>query len=332
MKQLLQNLRNGTTEIAEVPAPQLLRGHILIRTSRSLVSAGTERMLVDFGKANIIDKARQQPDKVRMVLEKVKTDGLAPTLHAVRNKLDQPLALGYCNVGRILEVGPGVSGFEVGDRVASNGKHAEVVAVPASLCAKVPDAVKDDAAAFTVLSSIALQGIRLAKPTLGETFAVTGLGLIGLVTVQLLRAHGCRVIGLDFSEDRLKLAQAFGAEVINLSSGSDPVRAAETFTRGNGADGVIITAIDQEQRARSTGSEHVPQTRPDHPCRCDRTAVIARRLLRERANVPGLLFLWTGALRSELRTQRNGLPYRVRALDRAAQFSRPSSTCWRTAA
>ena len=150
---------------------------------------------------------RRQPDKVRMVLDKVRTDGLRATVDSVRNKLDQPLALGYCNAGRVIEDGPGVTGFAVGDRVASIGKHAEVVSVPVNLCAKVPDRVPDDAAAFTVLGAIALQGIRLAAPTLGETIAVTGLGLIGLLTVQLLRAHGCRVLGLDFDRERLALGR-----------------------------------------------------------------------------------------------------------------------------
>jgi predicted dehydrogenase/threonine dehydrogenase-like Zn-dependent dehydrogenase len=242
MKQVLQHLRSGTTEVAEVPAPRLGAGHVLIRTTRSLVSPGTERMLMDFGKGSLIEKARQQPDRVRMVLDKVNADGLLPTIEAVRNKLDQPLALGYCNAGRVMEVGPGVAGFAIGDRVASNGKHAEVVSVPAKLCAKAPDDLPDDAAAFTVLGAIALQGIRLAAPTLGEKIAVTGLGLIGLLTVQLLRAHGCRVLGLDFDRERLALAERFGAETVDLSSGADPVRAAVAFTRGYGVDGVIITA------------------------------------------------------------------------------------------
>ena len=218
MKQVLQHLRDGTTEIADVPAPRLDTGQLLIRTTRSLVSPGTERMLLDFGKGSLIEKARQQPDKVRMVLDKARTDGLLATIESVRNKLDQPLALGYCNAGRVMEVGSGVTGFALGDRVASNGKHAEVVSVPANLCAKVPDGVPDDAAAFTVLGAIALQGIRLAAPTLGETIAVTGLGLIGLLTVQLLRAHGCRVLGLDFDRERLLLAERFGAETVDLSA------------------------------------------------------------------------------------------------------------------
>ena len=193
VKQILQNLNSGETFLEDIPCPRVRAGHILIRTATSLVSAGTERMLVDFGKANLIEKARQQPDKVRKVLDKIKTDGLMPTLEAVRNKLDQPLPMGYCNVGVVMEVGEGVTGFSVGDRVASNGKHAEVVCVPKNLCAKVPETVSDEAAAFTVIGAIALQGIRLAQPTLGEAVVVTGLGLIGLIAVQLLRAHGCRV-------------------------------------------------------------------------------------------------------------------------------------------
>ena len=242
MKQILQSLKTGITEVAEVPCPTVKRGQLLIRSSHTLVSAGTERMLVEFGKANWLDKARQQPDKVRMVLDKIKTDGLMPTVETVFNKLDQPLPLGYCNVGTVLEAGAGVSGFVVGDRVVSNGKHAEVVSVPLNLCALVPDAVPDEEAAFTVLGAIALQGIRLVQPTLGETVVVTGLGLIGLVAVQLLRAHGCRVLGLDFDADKLALAKSFGAEVVELAAGQDPVASAQAYSRGRGVDAVIITA------------------------------------------------------------------------------------------
>lgn len=242
MKQLLQNLKTGETAVTDVPCPAPRRGHLLIRTTRSLVSAGTERMLVDFGKAGWIDKARQQPDKVRMVLDKIRTDGLVPTIEAVRNKLDQPLPMGYCNVGVVVAVGGGVTGFEVGDRVASNGRHAEMVSVPVNLCARVPDGVNDDEASFTVISAIALQGIRLVQPTLGETVVVTGLGLIGLVTVQLLRAHGCRVLGLDYDAGRLEMARRFGAQTVDLAAGQDPVQIATDFSRGRGVDAVIITA------------------------------------------------------------------------------------------
>ncbi len=242
MKQILQSLKTGSTEVIEVPSPGPKKGQLLIATSRTLVSAGTERMLVEFGKAGWIDKARQQPDKVRMVLDKIKTDGLAPTLEAVFNKLDQPLPLGYCNVGQVVSAGSGVVGFEPGDRVASNGKHAGVVSVPVNLCARIPDSVSDEEAAFTVLAAIALQGIRLVAPTLGETVVVTGLGLIGLVTVQLLKAHGCRVLGLDFDPAKLELARKFGAEVVNVGAGEDPIAAAHRYSRGRGVDAVIITA------------------------------------------------------------------------------------------
>ena len=242
MKQILQSLKTGVTKTAEVPCPAIQRGQILIRSSVTLVSAGTERMLVEFGKAGWIDKARQQPDKVRMVLDKIKTDGLMPTVEAVFNKLDQPLPLGYCNVGTVLDIGSGVSGFAIDERVVSNGKHAEAVSVPVNLCAKVPESVADEDAAFTVLGAIALQGIRLVNPTLGETVVVTGLGLIGLMTVQLLRAQGCRVLGLDFDPLKLALARQFGAETVDLGVGQDPLAAALVLSRGRGVDAVLITA------------------------------------------------------------------------------------------
>jgi len=258
MKQVLQNLKTGATDVANVPCPAVPDGGVLIRTSRTLISAGTERMLLDFGKAGLISKARQQPDKVRQVLQKMQTDGIQPTLDAVRNKLDAPLPLGYSNVGRIMEVGTNARGFSLGDRVLSNGKHAEVVAVPQNLCAKIPDEVSDEAAAFAVIGAIALQGIRLIAPTLGETVVVSGLGLIGLMAVQLLRANGCRVIGSDFDADRLAMARQFGAETIDLSRGVDPVRAAIELNNGQEVDAVLVTA--------STKSSD-PITQAAHMCR-----------------------------------------------------------------
>lgn len=242
MKQILQNLKTGITELADVPVPAVKPGHLLIRSKMSVISAGTEKMLVDFGKANLLDKARQQPDKVRQVLDKVKTDGIIPTIESVRAKLDQPLPLGYSNVGVVEALGQGVTGFSVGDRVISNGHHAEYVCVSQNLCQKVPDDVEDEEAAFTVIGAIALQGIRLAQPTMGEQFVVTGLGLIGLMAVQLLVAHGCRVLGIDLDKQRCMRAKEFGAEVVDLSTGIDPVSAAEKFSKGRGVDGVIITA------------------------------------------------------------------------------------------
>jgi len=242
MKQILQDMANGGTTVTEAPVPQCSKGHLLISTTTSLISAGTERMLVGFGKASLIDKARQQPEKVKMVLEKVQTDGLLTTYDAVKSKLAQPLALGYCNVGVVHEVGVGVDGFQVGDRVVSNGPHADMVKVPKNLCAKIPDNVDDESASFAVVASIGLQGIRLAQPTLGESFVVTGAGLIGLLTIQMLRANGCRVLAIDFDQSKLELAKKFGAEVCNPGKGEDPVAAGLAFSRGIGVDGVIITA------------------------------------------------------------------------------------------
>lgn len=242
MKQIIQDLKSGDTILEEVPVPNVKSGCVLIKTTRTLVSLGTERMLVEFGKANLIDKARQQPDKVKQVLEKLKTDGVQPTLEAVFNKLGQPLPLGYCNVGRVVAVGKGVTEFVVGDRVASNGNHAEYVCVPTNLVARIPDNVSDEEAAFTVIGSIGLEGIRLFKPELGETVVVTGLGLIGLVVSQLLMANGCRVIGIDFDQEKVDMASSMGVYAINPSTGVNPVKYVAEFTNGVGADGVIITA------------------------------------------------------------------------------------------
>jgi predicted dehydrogenase/threonine dehydrogenase-like Zn-dependent dehydrogenase len=242
MKQVLQDMGQGATYVSEAPAPVASRESLLIASTVSLISAGTERMLVGFGKASYLDKARQQPEKVKMVLEKVSTDGLMTTIEAVQSKLAQPLPLGYCNVGVVAEVGAGVDGFKVGDRIMSNGPHADMVKVPKNLCARIPDEVDDESAAFVVVASIGLQGIRLAQPTLGEAFVVTGVGLIGLLTLQLLRAQGCRVLAIDFDESKLALARQFGAATCNPGAGEDPVAAGIALSRGQGVDGVIITA------------------------------------------------------------------------------------------
>lgn len=241
MKQVFQDLATGSTKVIETPMPQVSTGAVLIRTAISLISSGTERMLIDFGKASLINKVRQQPDKARMVVDKIKTDGLASTLTAVRSKLSQPLSLGYCNVGEVIDVGSGVQGFRRGDRVVSNGPHADIVKVAKNLCAKIPDTVDNESAAFAVMASVGLQGIRLVQPTLGEAVVVTGVGLIGLLTIQLLRAHGCRVLAIDFEESKLALARSFGAEICNPAV-EDVVAAGMTFSRDRGVDAVIIAA------------------------------------------------------------------------------------------
>ena len=255
MKQIIQDLSKGDTILEEVPVPRLRAGSVLIQTTHSLVSLGTERMLVEFGKANFIDKARQQPDKVKMVLDKIKTDGLKPTLNSVFNKLGQPLPLGYCNVGVVKEVGKGVTEFNIGDRVASNGHHAEFVCIPKNLVAKIPDSVSNEEASFTIIGSIGLQGIRLLNPTLGETIVVVGLGLIGLVTAELLKANGCNVIGFDFDAQKVALAKEKGIIAINPAEGTDQVKFVESYTNGIGADGVIITASNKSNEIISQSAK-----------------------------------------------------------------------------
>src|SRR5436190_2631959 len=183
MQQVVLNMSTGETLVIDAPVPSLQEGHVLIRTRRTLISAGTERMLIDFGGSSMLERARQQPDKVKMVFDKMRTDGVLTAIEAVRSKLDQPLALGYCNVGRVIEAGKGVHQFSPGDRVVSNGSHAGVVSVPKNLCAHIPENVEDESAVFTLLGAIGLQGLRLAQPTLGETVVVIGLGVIGLLIV-----------------------------------------------------------------------------------------------------------------------------------------------------
>lgn len=241
MKQIVQNLKTGKTELIELPAPQARRGHIVIKTHNSLVSLGTEKMLVEFGKASWISKARSQPEKVIQVFDKIKTDGLKPTMDAVFRKLGEPIPLGYCNAGEVIAVGKGVTDFKVGDRVISNGNHAEIVSIPQNLVAAIPADVSYEEASFTVIGAIALQGIRLVNPTFGETVCVTGLGLIGLIAAQLLKANGCRVIGLDFAQDKVDLARSWGIEAINVANG-DAEQTVLATTNQQGVDAVLITA------------------------------------------------------------------------------------------
>lgn len=242
MKQIVQYLKSGETRLDEMPVPKVQPGQVLIRTTRSLVSLGTERMLVTFSKASLLEKARQQPERVKQVVNKLKSDGIGPTLETVFRKLDQPLPMGYCHVGQVIAIGEGVTDLRIGDRVASNGPHAEVVCVPRSLVAPVPDSVSDDDAAFTVVGSIGLQGIRLLNPTLNETVVVVGLGLIGQLTAQLLRINGCRVIGIDIDEQKCQLAAQQGITTIRATQAHNPVQAVLDLTNQVGADGVIITA------------------------------------------------------------------------------------------
>src|ERR1700677_2481278 len=239
MKQVLQNVRDGKTRVAEVPEPLVRPGQVLVANRASLLSAGTEKMVLELTKKSLLGKAKERPDQVRRVLEKMRNEGIFNTLQQVNAKLDEPMTMGYCSSGIVLACGKGVESFKPGDRVASNGAHAGVVCVPKNLCAHVPDNVSFDQASFTVLGSIALQGIRLSKLELGETALVIGLGLVGQLAVQILRAGGIRVIGTDPDESRCRMALEFGAETAR--PGISP-RDVEELTGGLGADAVLLTA------------------------------------------------------------------------------------------
>ena len=242
MKQVFQDLNTGIQRIDNVPTPNINKNQVLIQTRCSLISSGTEGMLISFGKSNYINKAKQQPNKVKEVINKISTDGILETAQAVRSKLEQPIPLGYSNVGTVIKVGSSVKDIKVGDRVASNGPHAEMIAVNQNLCALVPSNVEDQDAAFTVIASIALQGIRLAKPDFGETFIVSGLGLIGLLTCKLLLSQGCNVLGIDPDSERCDLAKSFGVRTLNIENNVNQVNWALNLTKNIGVDGAIITA------------------------------------------------------------------------------------------
>ncbi len=242
MKQVFQDLNTGKQRIDNVPTPNINKNQVLIQTSCSLISSGTEGMLISFGKSNYLKKAKQQPEKVKDVINKIYSDGILETVQAVRSKLEKPIPLGYSNVGKVVKVGSAVKNIKVGDRVASNGPHAEMVAVNQNLCVLVPGDVKDEEATFTVITSIALQGIRLAKPAFGETFIVSGLGLIGLLTCKLLLSQGCNVLGVDPDQERCNLARSFGVTSLKIGNGVDQVSWSFKLTNNIGVDGAIITA------------------------------------------------------------------------------------------
>lgn len=245
MKQVLQNVKTGQLTISNVSTPAVQRGRVLVRTAASLISAGTERMVVETSKKSLIGKAKDRPDLVKQVIQKAKNEGLVNTFNAVRSKLEASVALGYSAAGIVAGVGEDVAEFRVGDRVACAGagyaSHAEVLAVPKNLCVHLPDAVSFEAGAFGTLGAIAMQGVRLAEPTLGESVVVIGLGLLGQITVQLLKANGCRVFGIDLDSQKIELAKELGADDGALS-GSDVRSAVMQWSRGRGADAVLITA------------------------------------------------------------------------------------------
>lgn len=259
MLQVFQNVKSGELKLVEVPPPVVRANNLLIRTSRSVVSAGTEKMLVEFGGRSLIGKARSRPDLVKKVLDKARKDGWVNAFQTAMSRLESPMALGYSAAGIVLEVGGSVSGFSPGDRVALAGagyaNHAEFLSVPHTLAAKIPANVSDEDAAYTTVASIAMQGVRQASPSLGDTVVVIGLGLLGIVTVQLLKANGCRVFGVDLNPKKIQLAKTFGLDDGHPLPPEEVAGAIECFTNGRGADGVIITAATSSSEPVNLAAE-----------------------------------------------------------------------------
>jgi len=237
--QVIQNVRTGETAVKTIPAPICLPGHVLVAVEASVVSAGTERYVVDLARKSLLGKALDRPDHVRRVLQKIKEEGLFTTLNQVRGKLDEPMPLGYSAAGIVLECGRGVQEFKPRDRVAVVSPHSEVASVGRNLCACIPDGVSLEDAAYAAIASIGLEGVRLTKVSLGESVLVIGLGLIGQICVCLLKASGCRVFGIDVDPRKLELARTLGADVV--ASGS-PLKAVIDFSGSFGVDAVLITA------------------------------------------------------------------------------------------
>jgi polar amino acid transport system substrate-binding protein len=256
VKQLVQSYRTGELKVADVPVPRAGAGCVLVATRVSLISSGTEKQLMDLAKASLAGKAMARPDLVRRVVRSVRREGVRPTIEKVFAKLDTPIPLGYSIAGEVIEVGRNISGFAVGDRVACAGaslaNHAEINAIPKHLTVPIPAGVDDEDASFVTLGAIAMQGVRQAVPTLGERFVVMGLGLIGLLTVQLLRANGCRVLGFDPNSTRADLARSLGADMV---VSSDLLTAVARFTGDQGADAVIITAATKSNEPINTAAE-----------------------------------------------------------------------------
>lgn len=254
LHQVIQNIRNGKLSVKEIPDPIVKSGHVLIANAFSVISAGTEKAAIELARKSLLGKAKERPDQVRRVLEKLKNEGILNTFSQVREKLDEPMTMGYSSAGVVLACGGGVQEFKPGDRVASNGPHAGVVCVPKHLCVKVPEGVELDSAAFTVLGAIALQGVRLANLGLGETVFVIGLGLIGQLTVALLKAQGCRVFATDLDADKCRIAVKMGAEKAKSDFGIKELR---DLTRGLGVDAVVITASTKSNEPIELAAESV---------------------------------------------------------------------------
>ncbi|MEJ2070469.1 MAG: zinc-binding alcohol dehydrogenase, partial [Syntrophobacterales bacterium] len=252
MKQVIQSYKDGSISLAEVPEPACKPGGLLVENRASLISVGTEKLMIEMGKKSLLGKAKARPDLVRQAWAKAQKEGFVSVFQEAMHRLDEPVPLGYSAAGVVLEVGDGVSNLKPGDRVAVMGagfaSHAEVIWVPDNLCVPIPEGVDFEAAAFGMLGCIALHGVREAGLSLGEKAVVIGLGLLGLLTVQFLAAQGCRVIGVDLDKTKCDLAQELGAD-LTLVSGQDNVEeAVANFTGGIGADAVLIVSASKDNQ------------------------------------------------------------------------------------
>ena len=332
MKQLLQSPSTGANSVEDVPAPRLSAGMVLVRTAASLVSAGTERTSVEFARKSLLAKARSRPDLVRKVLDKARTDGVLSAWDAARTRLDQPQALGYSSAGVVIGVGDGVEGFRVGDRMACAGggyaSHAEIVRVPLNLAAPVPDGVAIEHAAFSTVGAIGLHGLRLAEPVLGETVAVIGLGLIGLLVAQMAQAAGCRVIGVDLDPRRVARALSLGADAALPGGGDDVREAMRALTDGLGVDAALVPAATSSSDPIVLAAELCRDRGRVGRGRLGRHGPAPSHLLREGALVADLALLRSRALRPALRGGGRRLPDRLRTVDREPEPARVPRSGW----
>jgi len=252
MKQVIQDVRSGATTVKEIPAPIVSAGHVLLATSASVISSGTERYVVDLARKGLIGKARQRPQDVKRVLQKMRQEGILSTLTQVSAKLDDPMPLGYSAAGVVLECGAGVQEFKPGDRIAAAAAHSAISVVGRNLCAMMPENVSFEQAAYTSVAAVGLQGVRLAQAGLGESVLVFGLGLIGQICVCLLKAQGCRVFGIDLDPAKLELARALGADAVGTGY---PFQAVKEFSGSFGVDAVVLTAATNSNEPIEFASE-----------------------------------------------------------------------------
>ena len=239
MKQLFLNIKSGEIYALDIPIPTISNDEILIKTKKTLISSGTEKMLINFGKQNYLEKAKGQPEKLKMVIDKIKNDGLIPTYRSIKNKLDEPMQLGYCNVGEIVDLGKDITTFKIGDRVISNSPHAEFVISKENLTCKVEHNISDDDAVFTVLASISLQAVRNIKPEISENYCIIGAGLVGIICGKLLEVSGCNVTLIDNDAIRVEMSKKMGLEAIEIGNN---VKSTIENKYQNRVDGVIISA------------------------------------------------------------------------------------------